>query len=200
MPVSEKKFKNELKKMCNFVSTSSKKKDKDECINAFMCQFHKCNNELNEFRNARITDEELKKCKKNKNIKECLNELRKNRDFDNKKSNLEHCISNNCPIDIEYGLKNLDRHKINDNEKCEKCEKENNLYYNLIKEKLLKKNKCSKKYSIHKKQSKCAENKVLSNKIQKSMINNYKCISKLCQSPEKTSTKKSKEFNKSNKK
>ena len=114
MPVTEKDYKNEIKTMCDFVSPIKNKKGKDECINTFMCQFHKCNDDLNNYRDARPTEEERKKCFKQGNFTnglKCLSKFNKKRDLKNKFSKLNHCIANNCPVDIEYGLKNLDYYK-----------------------------------------------------------------------------------------
>ena len=205
MPVTEKDYKNEIKKMCEFVSPIKNKKGKDECINTFMCDFHKCNDDLNNYRDARPTEEERKKCFKHKqgnfkNALKCLSKFNKKRDLKNKISKLNHCIANNCPVDIEYGLKNLDYYK-NSSNKCKPCEKENNIIYDLTKKKLLQENECSKKYSTNAEATKCNKNNILlKKKLNKSYADNLKCKNQHCPLPVKTSNKLSKTSSKTSSK
>lgn len=189
MPVTEKEFQKDIKSICSFLVGKKDKKNHDKCMNVTMCQFHKCNEELNAFRDARLTEEERNKCHENKKFSEmlkCSSKIMKKKDFHNKHAKLEHCIANKCPEDHKFAeeLDEIVKNKFK-LKSCEKCDKEEEMRDNAIKNHLKVSNDCKRIHDTEKSQYKCSKKAI--SQVGKTSSKYLSCRTKYCSSKNNSS-------------
>lgn len=176
---------------------SGSAKAKKECEKTMMCNWDKCQQEELDVQNARLTDEDVKKCE-NKDFKKafsCQDKLTKKKGLWDKLAILANCKANKCPQIRSYiqqkQSKNIEKHfnslaKRKPNSKfsvvaeclTKNCSKEQEEVEQLSKQEIDKIYECEAKYKTWKEQRKCTL--PFGKKTQKSRKTLYKCRTKHC--------------------
>jgi hypothetical protein len=188
--LTRKQFKNEISKTFKDI-TKSNRHDGKKLMDASLCQFDKCNEDLIKFRESRLTDEERKKCEKTSNNKfikqiKCNIKLLEKKGHYGNRVKLNHCIANKCPEDIKIGVELMKKNQDKKNKKrtCLKCTDELKKSDDANIEYLISSNECSKKYDNYEKYELC---RVKNYKKYKKHLDNYtNCYKKDCENVKKS--------------
>jgi len=165
-----------------------------ECENATMCRWDKCQQEVIDTHNARITDEERQSCHNKDFMKQfnCQEKLTKKKGLQDKMAMEEHCVANKCPQLNEFikkiGAQVIKQFKSKRNSKSKfaaideclhkNCSKEQEDEDKTEKQKSDKRYECVKTYKTKKEQDKCSEPSLKQSK--KSREKFHKCREKHC--------------------
>ena len=199
MPVDKKAFEKDIKSICRIISSKDKKTHK-RCMKVQMCQYHKCNPELDAYRSSILTDAEREECNKSKNSFKCVMDKAKEKGTHDKNAMLNHCIANKCPEDYEYisEIRNKENEEQSKSNECKPCQTLLETRNKANMDYIIQNNECNKKYTTEKDQEKCG--KKYSKTMSKTMEDFHRCRFTHCKSNKNNqSNKNTKKTSKSSK-
>ena len=155
MPVDKKAFEKDIKRICGVFGKN--KTFRKRCMDATMCQYHKCNPELDAYRSSMLTKDEREECDKSKNYFKCVMDKAKEKGTHDKHAMLNHCIANKCPEDLQFTIEfNKKIHEeFSKRNECKPCQTllEESDKANI--DSIIQTNECNKKHTTAKDQEKC---------------------------------------------
>jgi len=180
-----KKIPVEIKDNC--INYNKNKQRYKQCIDINLCEYTKCDSEMNDYNKHKLTEKENEEFN-NKKTKYLINKKKIQED---KNAILVNCIANKCPKKTLFfinGLKNLKKTRKNNNH-CRKCDKSLNKLESCEIQSEIDLHKCNKKFKDFNKQNKC-----FSKNFKKNIncsLKYYKCKNKFCiKNKEKTKNNK----------
>jgi flagellar capping protein FliD len=190
--MDKKEFIKNTKQGCRFFGKNASVRK--ECEKVSMCSWDKCQQEVIDIHNARLTDEDRKSCQNKDYVKEanCNEKLTKKKGLFDKIAMGEHCDANKCPQVNEFRkkitkqmVKSLkskrnSKSKFADIDDClnKNCSKEQEDIDTQDKQADAKRYECTKAYKTWKEQHAC--NIPSWKQSHKSRLKLYKCRDKHC--------------------
>jgi hypothetical protein len=165
----------EIKNNCINNYKKNKQRSK-QCIDINLCEYTKCDAEMNDYNAHKLTDKEYKQFY-NKKTKYLINKRKIQQD---KHAILENCIANKCPQKLDFlinGVKNFKKTRKSNNH-CSKCNALLNKLESCEIQSEIDLHKCNKKFKDYNKQNKCFSKNFKKN-IECS-IKYYKCKNEHC--------------------